>query len=166
MKVQEVRKHLEEVLRSLLQLLIKLWAVFIANTKEERIHYWYKVLFILPQRHFSLPRYLNAFPFLYVLDLHLEIQSFSFNQFIYYNWRLITLQYCGGFCHTLKWISHGFAFHAVPSLQSCLTLCDPMDYNPPGSSVHGIFPGKNTGMGWYFLPNLGIKSSSPAWHTG
>ena len=24
------------------------------------------------------------------------------------------------------------------SLQSCLTLCDPMDYGPPGSSVHGI----------------------------
>ena len=23
--------------------------------------------------------------------------------------------------------------------QSCLTLCDPMDSNPPGSSVHGIF---------------------------
>ena len=23
--------------------------------------------------------------------------------------------------------------------QSCLTLSDPMDYNPPGSSVHGIF---------------------------
>ena len=23
--------------------------------------------------------------------------------------------------------------------QSCLTLCDHMDYNPPGSSVHGIF---------------------------
>ena len=22
--------------------------------------------------------------------------------------------------------------------QSCLTLCDPMDYNPPGSTVHGI----------------------------
>ena len=24
------------------------------------------------------------------------------------------------------------------SLQLCLTLCDPLDYNPPGSSVHGI----------------------------
>ena len=24
------------------------------------------------------------------------------------------------------------------SLQLCLTLCDPMDYSPPGSSVHGI----------------------------
>ena len=22
--------------------------------------------------------------------------------------------------------------------QSCLTPCDPMDYSPPGSSVHGI----------------------------
>ena len=25
---------------------------------------------------------------------------------IYFNWRLITLQYCSGFCHTLTWISH------------------------------------------------------------
>ena len=25
------------------------------------------------------------------------------------------------------------------SLQSCPALCDPMDYSPPGSSVHGIF---------------------------
>ena len=23
------------------------------------------------------------------------------NECIYFNWRLITLQYCGGFCHTL-----------------------------------------------------------------
>ena len=23
-------------------------------------------------------------------------------------------------------------------VQLCPTLCDPMDYNPPGSSVHGI----------------------------
>ena len=28
---------------------------------------------------------------------------------------------------------------AAKSLQSCLTLCDPTDYSPPGSSVHGIF---------------------------
>ena len=26
----------------------------------------------------------------------------------------------------------------VKSLQSCLTLCDPMDHSPPGSSAHGI----------------------------
>ena len=29
--------------------------------------------------------------------------------------------------------------------QSCLTLCDSMDCNPPGSSVHGT--GKNAGVG-------------------
>ena len=28
---------------------------------------------------------------------------------------------------------------AVKSLQSCLTLCNPIDGSPPGSSVHGIF---------------------------
>ena len=27
----------------------------------------------------------------------------------------------------------------VKSLQSCQTLCNPMDYSPPGSSVNEIF---------------------------
>ena len=31
------------------------------------------------------------------------------------------------------------------------TLCDPMDYSPPGSSVHGDSPDKNTGVGCYSL---------------
>ena len=31
--------------------------------------------------------------------------------------------------------------------QLCLTLCDPMNCSPPGSSVHGASPGKNTGVG-------------------
>ena len=30
--------------------------------------------------------------------------------------------------------------------QSCPTLCDPTDCSPPGSSVHGYSPGKNTGV--------------------
>ena len=34
---------------------------------------------------------------------------------------------------------------------SCLTLCDPMDCSPPGSSVHGDSPGKNTGVGCHAL---------------
>ena len=29
--------------------------------------------------------------------------------------------------------------------------CDPMDCSPSGSSLHGIFPGKNTGVGCHFL---------------
>ena len=35
--------------------------------------------------------------------------------------------------------------------RSSLTLCEPMDCSQPGSSVHGIFPGKNTGVGCNFL---------------
>ena len=35
--------------------------------------------------------------------------------------------------------------------QSCLTLCNPLDYNLPGSSVHWDFSGKNTGVGCHFL---------------
>ena len=31
--------------------------------------------------------------------------------------------------------------------QSCPTLSDPVDCSPPGSSVHGDSPGKNTGVG-------------------
>ena len=31
--------------------------------------------------------------------------------------------------------------------QSCQTLCNPMDCSPPGSSVHGDSPSKNTGVG-------------------
>ena len=39
---------------------------------------------------------------------------FHFLIFKNFNWRLITLQYCGGFCHTLTWISHGYT--CVPHL--------------------------------------------------
>ena len=33
--------------------------------------------------------------------------------------------------HILPWVH-------TKSFQSCAALCDPMDYSPPGSSVHGI----------------------------
>ena len=31
------------------------------------------------------------------------------------------------------------SMHCCSAAQSCLTLCDPMDCSPPGSSIHGIF---------------------------
>ena len=36
------------------------------------------------------------------------------------------------------------------SLQSCPTLCNPMDYSPPGSSVHGIFQARI--LEWVAMP--------------
>ena len=40
---------------------------------------------------------------------------------------------------------------ACKLLQSCPTLCDPMDCSLPGSSVHGDSPGKSTGVAGHFL---------------
>ena len=37
------------------------------------------------------------------------------------------------------------------SLQSCLTLCDPMDCSPPGSSVHAIFQARI--LEWVAMPS-------------
>ena len=42
--------------------------------------------------------------------------------FIFISWRLITLQYCSGFCHTLTWISHGFTCIPHPDPPSHLPL--------------------------------------------
>ena len=50
--------------------------------------------------------------------------------------------------------------------QSCLTLCDPMDYSLPDSSVHGILQARYW-SGWPFpspgdLLDSGIEPGSPA----
>ena len=45
-----------------------------------------------------------------------------FFSFIFISWRLIILQYCIGFCHTLTWISHGF---------TCVPHPEPPSHLPP-----------------------------------
>jgi len=37
------------------------------------------------------------------------------------------------------WLFLTAAAAAAKALQSCLTLCDPIDGSPPGSSIHGTF---------------------------
>ena len=74
---------------------------------------------------------------------------------------------------TLLWlyylqVNHLFQKH--PEFSECVLsnvqLCDPMDYNPPSSSVHGISQAKYwSGLPFPTpgdLPNQGIKSTSPA----
>ena len=48
-------------------------------------------------------------------------------------------------------LSHVRLNSEVKVAQLCLTPCDPMDCSPPGSSVHGNSPGKNTGVGSHSL---------------
>ena len=55
---------------------------------------------------------------------------------------------CGNFLemHTLR------SSHArMLSCFSRVWLYDPTDHSPPGSSVHGVSPGKNTGLGCHAL---------------
>ena len=42
--------------------------------------------------------------------------------------------------------------------QSCLTLCDPMNYSPPGSSVHGILQAKL--LEWVTIPFSRVPGAS------
>ena len=56
--------------------------------------------------------------------------SFFF-PFIFISWRLITLQYCSGFCHTLTWISHAWIYTCSPSWSP---LPPPSPPDPSGSS--------------------------------
>ena len=51
------------------------------------------------------------------------------------------------------------------SLQSCPTLCDPIDSSPPGSPCPWDSPGKNTGVGCHFLLQcMKVKSESEDAH--
>ena len=60
---------------------------------------------------------------------------------------------------------HFTCMHAQ-SLQSCQTLCDPMDCSPPGSPVHGISQARI--LEWVIIsfskrvPDPGVKPTSPA----
>ena len=52
------------------------------------------------------------------------------------------------------------SFYAAKSLQSCPTLCNPIDSSPPGSPVHGILQAR-TRVGCHFLLQcMKVKSES------
>ena len=65
-----------------------------------------------------------------------------FFSFTFISWRLITLQYCSGFCHTLTWISHGFTCIPHPYPPSHLPLHPiPLDLpSAPGPSTCLMHP--------------------------
>ena len=83
-----------------------------------------------------------------------------------------------GFSRQEHW--SGLPFHSLMHesesevTQSCLTLCDPMDCSPPGSSVHGIFQARVLEWGaiafstpplglyiWISLPSLWMAAVLP-----
>ena len=61
------------------------------------------------------------FLFLIFISIVVDHQIFFF-LFTFISWRLITLQYCSGFCYTLTWISHGLTCIPHPDPPSHLPL--------------------------------------------
>ena len=67
--------------------------------------------------------FLRDFFFSGILSLFSSFKTnsfFFFCKLIYFNWRLISLQYCGGFCRTFTRISHGCACVTHPEFPSHL----------------------------------------------
>ena len=62
-------------------------------------------------------------------------------------WASFRVRFVLSFCLFFLWWARLKVKSEVVT-QSCLTLCNPMDYSPPGS---WDFPGKDTGVGCHFL---------------
>ena len=89
---------------------------------------------------------------IYIYIFFFLITFFAIHQhiYIYFNWRLITLQYCSGFCHTLTWVSHGCTYvphseppshlppHPIPSqrVSQCTSPEHPVSCTEPGLVIY------------------------------
>ena len=61
------------------------------------------------------------------------------------------------FCLLEKTVCMHACMHATLR-QSCLTLCNPMDCSPPGSSVHGILQARI--LEWVAQPGIELEDVS------
>ena len=95
--------------------------------------------------------------FIFFLTLfYLFFWGFTFLFLInYFNWRLITLQYCSGFCYTLTWISHGYTCVPHPELPSHLPPHPiPQGHPSPEHPVSCIEPGLAIYFTWYIHDSM------------
>ena len=94
-------------------------------------------LIIWLQSSFSYAELPSASEYRKYLDGHVELFFFFFNFFfkklIYFNWRLITLQYCSGFCSFMSYIdmNQPWVYMCPPSWT---LFTPPSPSHPSGSS--------------------------------
>ena len=93
-----------------------------------------------------------------------EAPFFFFN----FNWRLITiLQYCGGFCHTFTWISHGCTWVPHPEPPSHLPPYPIPQGHPSAPALSALSHASN--LDWWSISYMvicmfqcySLKSSHP-----
>ena len=99
-----------------------------------------------------------------------ELKILFFFSFIFISWRLITLQYFSGFCHTLTWISHGVTCIPHPDPPSHLPLHPiplglPSEPAPSTCLMHPTWAGDlfhyRGGRAWSGSKNLCLICGSP-----
>ena len=99
---------------------------------------------------------------LYHFNVHLSLHFFwlmtllaVYFMFFFFliSWKLITLQYCSGFCHTLTWISHGYTCIPHPNPPSHLPL-HPIPLGLPSA------PGLSTCLILHYGNNVRQKANS------
>ena len=78
--------------------------------------------------------------------------------------RLITLQYCGGFCHTFTWISHGCTCVPHPDPPSHLPLHPIPQGHPSAPALSTLSHASN--LDWWSISHMmfqcySLKSSHP-----
>ena len=87
--------------------------------------------------------------------------------FFYLNWRLIALQCCGGFCHTLTWISHRCTCVPYPEPPSHLPPHPTPQGCPSALALSALFHASNldwssiSHMVTYMFQCYSLKSSHP-----
>ena len=96
----------------------------------------------LSEFHLPRPSEMNKFElmcsFLRREKLHFEgLSSVSLYKWIFMDENILAARY-----HIASISLYKIFIAAAKSLQSCLTLCDPIDGSPPGSPIPGILQGR------------------------
>ena len=91
-------------------------------------------------------------------NISLSISIYFLNLFIYFNWRLVTLQYCNFFCHTLTWISHGCTCIPHPETPSQLSPHPIPQDCPSAPALSALFHASN--LNWSSILNMVIYKFS------
>ena len=85
--------------------------------------------------------------YIFIREMSIQILCPFLFFFLNFNWRLITLQYCSGFCHTLISVSHGC---------TCVLILNPL---PPPSPSHP------SGLSQRTSPESPVSSSNLDWRS-
>ena len=126
-----------------------------------QLELFYLFMAYLPHHEFKLLKRQSLFQHIAYIaySLLLDIRHTINKQMFAKIWNKLLRIYLHGTFHSLikNTLSVIFFFFLiivlganVKLLQLCLTLCDPMDYGFPASSVYGDSPGKKTGVVCHF----------------